>query len=100
MSDASAPTTAASPAAPAIDGAVAFSEREVKLLVAAMTCLKSGPPDVDYSKLQKAGGFNTLKTTQNQWGSLKKKILSFNPPEEGAEGGESFSDVPRLHAIN
>ena len=66
----------------------AFSEREMKLIIAAMMSLKSGPPDVDYQRFQKNGEFNTLKTAQNTWSTLKKKIASLNP-EAAADAAAS-----------
>ncbi|KAK5121967.1 hypothetical protein LTR85_004539 [Meristemomyces frigidus] len=59
-----------------------------QLLVAAMFCLKGGPPEIDYNKFVKAGEFNTLKTAQNTWGKIKGKLATIAPKvdEEGAEG--------------
>ncbi|KAH0031198.1 hypothetical protein KCU78_g2870, partial [Aureobasidium melanogenum] len=51
--------------------AVVFTEKEEMVLKAAWRCLKSGPPE-----LMKAAGFNTMKTTSNTWGVIKKKLFS------------------------
>ncbi|KAI4762614.1 hypothetical protein E4T52_10750 [Aureobasidium sp. EXF-3400] len=53
-----------------------FTEKEEMVLKAAWRCLKSGPPEVDMEKLMKAAGFNTMKTTSNCWGVIKKKLFS------------------------
>ncbi|KAI4726844.1 hypothetical protein E4T49_05359 [Aureobasidium sp. EXF-10728] len=47
---------------------VIFTDKEELVLKAAWRCLKSGPPEVDMEKLQKAANFNTLKTASNTWG--------------------------------
>lgn len=75
----------------------AFSEREMKLIIAAMMSLKSGPPDVDYQRFQKNGEFNTLKTAQNTWSTLKKKIASLNP-EAAADAAASGKCCASLRA--
>jgi hypothetical protein len=49
-------------------------------------------------KLQKAGGFNTLKTAQNTWGGIKKKLASIAPPAEEAEDGDK--DVGKSQAMH
>ncbi|KAK6005983.1 hypothetical protein QM012_006393 [Aureobasidium pullulans] len=56
--------------------AVVFTDKEEMVLKAAWRCLKSGPPEVDMEKLMKAAGFNTMKTTSNTWGVIKKKLFS------------------------
>jgi hypothetical protein len=53
-----------------------FTERETKVCAAALVALKNGPPEVDFALLMKYGDFNTMKTTQNVWGTLKKKLAS------------------------
>lgn len=63
----------------------AFSERDVRLIVAAMQSLSGGPPEIDFDKFTDHGGFNTKKTAMNTWGTLKKKIAEVNP---GAMIGE------------
>ncbi|KAK4548429.1 hypothetical protein LTR36_009339 [Oleoguttula mirabilis] len=66
-----------------------FSEKEQKLLIAAMFCLKSGAPDIDFNKFVVAGKFNTLKTAQNSWGKIKQKLATIAPKiEEAGEAGE------------
>lgn len=65
-----------------------FSE-EVKLLISAIMCLKSGFSEVDYTRLQDLHGFNTLKPAQNTWAVLKKKIITLNPEAAAAEAGKS-----------
>ncbi|KAG9688171.1 hypothetical protein KCU95_g2981, partial [Aureobasidium melanogenum] len=56
--------------------AVVFTEKEEMVLKAAWRCLKSGPPEIDMEKLMKAAGFNTMKTTSNTWGVIKKKLFT------------------------
>ncbi|KAI4749001.1 hypothetical protein E4T50_00786 [Aureobasidium sp. EXF-12298] len=56
--------------------AVVFTEKEEMVLKAAWRCLKSGPPEIDMEKLMRAAGFNTMKTTSNTWGVIKKKLFS------------------------
>ncbi|KAK6437896.1 hypothetical protein LTR95_005902 [Oleoguttula sp. CCFEE 5521] len=70
MSDAETPSAAAKPL---------FTDKEEKVLKVAWSCLKSGPPDVDIEKLQKAAGFNTSKTTSNTWATIKKKLATLSP---------------------
>ncbi|GAB7347849.1 hypothetical protein MBLNU459_g5382t1 [Dothideomycetes sp. NU459] len=53
-----------------------FTAKEEEVLKAAWTCLKS-PPEVDYEKLRVAAAFNTVKTTQNTWAKIKKKLNTF-----------------------
>ena len=60
-----------------------------------------GPPEIDIDLFIKFGGFATKKTAQNQWGTLKKKLLA--RPAEGEEGYKGIlplvrhlSAVPRL----
>ncbi|KAF2163428.1 hypothetical protein M409DRAFT_57336 [Zasmidium cellare ATCC 36951] len=72
----------------------AFSEKDMRLLAAAMLSLKTGLPELDYVKFQANGEFNTMKTAQNTWGVLKKKIMSMNPEAAEAAVGESFPVFP------
>ncbi|OQO04545.1 hypothetical protein B0A48_09467 [Cryoendolithus antarcticus] len=69
MSDAETPSAAAKPL---------FTDKEEKVLKVAWSCLKSGPPEVDIEKLQKAAGFNTQKTASNTWATIKKKLATFS----------------------
>lgn len=64
-----------------------FTDKELKLLVAALLSLKAGPPDVDIKRFQTNAGFNTGKTASNAWGKLKKKLKELNPEAEA--GGKS-----------
>nr|OQO18441.1 hypothetical protein B0A51_15117 [Rachicladosporium sp. CCFEE 5018] len=70
MSDAETPSAAAKPL---------FTDKEEKVLKVAWSCLKSGPPEVDIEKLQKAAGFNTQKTASNTWATIKKKLATLSP---------------------
>ena len=63
---------------------VVFTEKEERVLKVAWSCLKSGPPDIDMNKLQVAGGFNTLKTAANTWGTIKKKLLQLTSASEAS----------------
>lgn len=68
-----------------------FTERELRHITAAMLSLKTGLPDIDYTKFQKNGEFNTIKTAQNTWGVLKKKIMAMNPEAAEAAAGMCIS---------
>ncbi|EMF12260.1 uncharacterized protein SEPMUDRAFT_126535 [Sphaerulina musiva SO2202] len=61
-----------------------ISSREHALLVAALSSLKSGAPELDMDLFVKFGNFKTKKTALNQWALLKKKLLA--RPKEGEEG--------------
>lgn len=83
-----------------------FTEREEALLKIAWNCLKTAPEvcyahamsqevtsltetsQIDYEKFQVAGGFNTMKTTQNTWGKIKKKLVTA-PDGVESPGGPS-----------
>ncbi|KAF2766743.1 hypothetical protein EJ03DRAFT_329762 [Teratosphaeria nubilosa] len=70
--------------------AIAFTEKEEKVLKVAWSCLKSGPPEIDMKKLAAAAGFNTEKTCSNTWGVIKKKLAQLTPPaEDGEEAGKT-----------
>lgn len=73
-----------------------FSERETALLQVAMLSLKSGPPDIDINKFMIGGNFNTVKTAQNTWGTIKKKLAALSPPSEngGDATGSGMSHMP------
>ncbi|KAI4843055.1 hypothetical protein E4T44_06954 [Aureobasidium sp. EXF-8845] len=71
--------------------AVVFSEKEEMVLKVAWRCLKSGPPELDMDKLMKAAGFNTMKTTSNTWGVIKKKLFT-------DDGGSSLATAPNTPA--
>lgn len=76
------------PITPGKDDKPALNEKEMRLLAAAMMSLKTGLPDLDYEKFRVNGSFNTLKTAQNTWGVLKKKIMAMNPEAAEAAAGE------------
>ena len=61
--------------------AVVFSAKELEVMKVAWSCLKSGPPDVDITKLTEKANFNTTKTASNVWAVIKKKLNSLNPTE-------------------
>ncbi|KAK5107267.1 hypothetical protein LTR62_001583 [Meristemomyces frigidus] len=65
-----------------------FTEKEERVMRVAWSCLKSGPPEIDMAKLQRVAGFNTVKTTANTWGTIKKKLAQLAPPtnDDGGEG--------------
>lgn len=63
-----------------------FTDKETKLLTVAMLSLKSGPPEIDMQKFTTAGGFNTVKTAQNTWGVLKKKLAAMSPAPNNEDG--------------
>lgn len=71
----------------------AFNEKETKLLTVAMLSLKSGPPEIDIQKFMTGGGFNTIKTAQNTWGVLKKKLASMSPATENGDTGSGSTAV-------
>lgn len=61
-----------------------------------MTCslsLKGGFPEIDYARLVVLGEFKTLKTAQNQWGALKKKLVAMflDTTEEGTAVPSMYS---------
>lgn len=64
-----------------------FTEKELRVLQHAWSCLKS-PPEIDLEKLRVAAGFNTPKTASNTWGVIKKKLAAMSAGEGGGEGGE------------
>jgi hypothetical protein len=55
-----------------------------------MLSLKSGAPEIDLPRFVIHGNFNTLKTAQNTWGVLKKKLVSAIPPV--SDGGKENDD--------
>ena len=71
-----------------------FNEKETKLLAAAMLSIKSGFPDIDMAKFQQNGEFNTLKTAQNTWGKLKKKLMELAPESDSASGEGKGASKP------
>lgn len=78
-----------------------FTERESALLQVAMLSLKSGAPDIDIQKFTAGGGFNTVKTAQNTWGVIKKKLLTLSPPatENGEAGSAALSSKSHVHPL-
>lgn len=58
-----------------------FTDKELRVLQHAWSCLKSAP-EIDLEKLRVAAGFNTAKTASNTWGVIKKKIAAVG----GGEG--------------
>ncbi|KAK3117321.1 hypothetical protein LTR53_001438 [Teratosphaeriaceae sp. CCFEE 6253] len=72
-----------------------FTPKEEAVLKVAWSCLKSGPPEIDFEKLVKAYGFNTTKTAQNTWGSIKKKLNEMSPK---VEAGEEAPKTPKSKA--
>ena len=66
-----------------------FTDKEERVLKAAWSCMKTGPPEIDLEKLTKLGGFNTQKTASNTWGVIKKKLLSMISKEDEVDGGEA-----------
>ncbi|KJX93483.1 hypothetical protein TI39_contig4309g00006 [Zymoseptoria brevis] len=95
----SAPSTPSATVAPEKSD---FSERDTKLLVAAMLSLKSGAPEIDITKFVKNGEFKTAKTAQNTWGVLKKKLAALNPAAEGddeaVDGAPATPVAPKTKA--
>jgi hypothetical protein len=79
--------------APTITEKPIFSEKETKLLTVAMLSLKSGAPDLDMAKFMAGGEFNTMKTAQNTWGVLKKKLIALSPVADEAATGSGLSHV-------
>ncbi|KAK5134885.1 hypothetical protein LTR08_005975 [Meristemomyces frigidus] len=76
-----------------------FTEKEQKLIIVAFSCLKSGPPEIDYAKFEKAGDFNTMKTAQNTWGKIKAKLAKIAPKTDddaAAEGDEAEDGAEAL----
>lgn len=69
-----------------------FTEKELRVLQHAWSCLKS-PPEIDLEKLRVAAGFNTPKTASNTWGVIKKKLAAMAAGEGSGEGGE-FDPFP------
>lgn len=61
-----------------------FTQKEEQVMQVAWLCLKTGPPEIDISRLVKLGGFNTAKTASNTWGVIKRKLLAM--PEAQGEG--------------
>jgi hypothetical protein len=55
-----------------------------------MLSLKYGAPEIDLPRFVIHGNFNTLKTAQNTWGVLKKKLVSAIPPV--SDGGKENDD--------
>jgi hypothetical protein len=56
-----------------------------------MLSLKSGAPEIDIHRFQTNGKFNTLKTAQNTWGVLKRKLVNTTATmnnTNAAENGE------------
>lgn len=49
---------------------------------------------IDYDKLLIAGGFNTMKTAQNTWGKIKKKLAAFSDGGDAPSMPSKYRRVP------
>jgi hypothetical protein len=74
----SAPISPIKEATPASDAksfiekaAVTFTDKEERVMKIAWSCLKSGPPEVDYEKLMKAADFKTQKVSLSLASEIK-----------------------------
>lgn len=76
-----------------------FTEKEIGLLTVAMLSLKSGAPDLDMQKFMAGGNFNTLKTAQNTWGVIKKKLIALAPAPADGEAGSPTVSGTTSHAL-
>lgn len=108
MSDSEVPATPQG--VPATSSEVKFTEKEERVLKAVWACMKTLPEvsrasipapryriltlrQVDMAKLSHAAGFQTLKTCQNTWGQIKKKLMA-----QAVANGKSTP--PRRRRVN
>lgn len=49
-------------------------------------------------KLKELGGFNTVKTTSNTWGAIKKKLFVNAAPNGGSTTAGQYPYVPAFPA--
>jgi hypothetical protein len=54
-----------------------------------MLSLKSGAPEIDIHRFQTNGKFNTLKTAQNTWGVLKRKLVNTTATTNNTDAAEN-----------
>ncbi|KAJ9627204.1 putative tRNA threonylcarbamoyladenosine biosynthesis protein kae1 [Taxawa tesnikishii (nom. ined.)] len=52
-----------------------FTAKEEAAMKVAWQCLKS-VPEIDMEKFKDKAGFNTIKTAQNTWGVIKRKLFT------------------------
>ncbi|KAF2750868.1 hypothetical protein M011DRAFT_474360 [Sporormia fimetaria CBS 119925] len=61
-----------------------FTEREQEILKFAWSCLKSGPPEIDYQKLASLLGMSNPRSASNAWAKIKPRLMHGVP--EGEDG--------------